>query len=260
MQPDPNAARSSTPLPILNKVLITTKSKKMLQSRFHTLASLILFIFAIGGAHHAFAEPRPFEDEIAAFEASRLASPPADGAILCIGSSSMRMWKDRIEKDLEPLTLVKLGFGGSKFKDAIASFDELVGVYAPRAILLYEGDNDISGGMTPFEVTRDFLTFVTMVHEKDPAIRVYVISIKPSTARANGLAASLKTNQIFSDLCQHDPRLVYVDVMTPLLGTRGELMPEYYVEDGVHLNELGYDQWARAIRNVIVPLEQPHER
>ncbi|MBD5781314.1 hypothetical protein IEN85_17570 [Pelagicoccus sp. NFK12] len=230
--------------------------------RIPTLATAILAVSTLIAlpSWKATAEPLPFAKEIAAFETRRQESPPADGSILCIGSSSMRMWADRMDADLAPLSLVKLGFGGSKFKDAIAHFDSLVAPYNPRAILLYEGDNDINSGMTPFEVARDFLTFATKVHEQDPAIRIYVISIKPSTKRAGVLADSLKANSIIETLCLQDPRFVFVDVMTPLLGPQGELIADYYVEDGVHLNQAGYDVWARAIRNVIVPLERAHEK
>lgn len=234
--------------------------KKMLQPKPVLRSSLYFLAFMLAWTSQSLAQPKPFEDEIAAFEARRQESPPPDGAILCIGSSSMRMWNNRIEADLAPLTLVKLGFGGSKFRDAIAYFDELVGVYSPRAILLYEGDNDIDSGMSPADVTRDFQKFVTLVHDKDPKIRIYVISIKPSTTRSSTLAQAKEANAKMAEICQSDPRLIYIDVMNPLLGPKGEIPPRYFLKDCIHMNDTGYEIWARTIRNVIVPLEQEHER
>ncbi len=47
-----------------------------------------------------------FDKEIEAYEARDAKTPPPEGAIVCVGSSSMRLWKDSIQKDLAPLTLI----------------------------------------------------------------------------------------------------------------------------------------------------------
>lgn len=171
----------------------------------------------------------------------------------------MRMW-DSIAKDLDPLTVVSLGFGGSTFDDLNFYFDELVARYEPRAILLYEGDNDIGNGNTPVAVARDFLTFVEKTHTFDPAIRIYFISIKPSVRRVAFLPDAQKANSMIAALCAEDPRLEYIDVATSMLDKQGVPIPELFIEDELHLNSSGYDRWSFAIRSVIIPAERPFER
>ena len=58
----------------------------------------------------------------------------------------MRMWHPRIQKDLPRLTLIPRGFGGSHYTDVIHYRETLIFQYAPRALLLYEGDNDAAYG------------------------------------------------------------------------------------------------------------------
>jgi len=204
-------------------------------------------------------DPARFEEQIAELVERDRVAPPSDGAILCIGSSSMRMWSPRLAEDLAPLSVVPLGFGGSHFSDALHYFDELIGSYRPRAVLLYEGDNDIASGKTPIRVARDFLSLVVRIHSQDPAIRVYVISVKPSPKRAGVWPDAARANSLMKAICEEDYRLIFVDVATALLNDNGEAIEDYFVEDGIHLNEKGYDQWARAVRHVLIPPERAFE-
>jgi hypothetical protein len=73
-------------------------------------------------------EPAPerFASAIAEFQAADAANLPPKGAIVCTGSSSMRMWHPRIKDDLPGLTLLPRGFGGSHYTDLIHYLEALV--------------------------------------------------------------------------------------------------------------------------------------
>lgn len=218
-----------------------------------------LAFVAVGNAKLEDPDPERYRDEIQKFVDRDVDPEKLEGSILCVGSSSMRMWGKTLERDLKPLRVVSLGFGGSHFSDVNFFFEELVGRYSPRAILIYEGDNDTAHGKSPAWVTRDLLSFIKMVHDKDPAIRVYVISVKPSTTREPIWPLAQQTNRMMEAVCAADERLHFIDVSKNLLGPKGEMIPEYFVEDGIHLNEAGYVEWTRAIRDVIIPIERPFE-
>ena len=102
--------------------------------------------------------PAKYEKAIRAFERKDKDSPPPAGAVVCIGSSSMRMWHDRIREDLSPLTLIPRGFGGSTMHDLLHYTDRIVLPYKPRAIVVYEGDNDVAKGVSPAEIQQTFHT------------------------------------------------------------------------------------------------------
>ena len=70
--------------------------------------------------------------------------PPGPGEVICIGSSHMARWRS-VGRDLAPLTVYNFGIGGTTMKDAAQAFARnLVIPYKPRAVILYEGSNDIA--------------------------------------------------------------------------------------------------------------------
>ena len=79
-----------------------------------------------------YADPTRFEKEIQAFEAQDARQPPPRQAVLCVGSSTMRMWHADIRHDLAPLTVIARGFGGSTMYDLLHFTDRIVTVYQPR--------------------------------------------------------------------------------------------------------------------------------
>ncbi|HUB88756.1 MAG TPA: hypothetical protein VMA74_03410 [Dyella sp.] len=37
--------------------------------------------------------------------------------------------------------------------------------------------------------------------------------------------------------------MTYIDVFTPRLGANGQPQPKWFVEDGLHMNRMGYESW-----------------
>jgi hypothetical protein len=115
-------------------------------------------------------------------EAARQA-PPAPGGIICIGSSHMELWKT-VAEDLAPLTVHNYGVGGSRMPQAADLFiDNLVIAFKPRAVILYEGSNDISAGSKPEAVLASFQKLHGKLHAALPATRLYVLGLVPSPGK-----------------------------------------------------------------------------
>jgi lysophospholipase L1-like esterase len=115
--------------------------------------------------------------------------------------------------------------------------------------VVYAGGNDLdeSTGKTAEDVARDFGTLVATIHAYAPGARIYFLSIKPSKARWQRWPEMNRANALIEKLCEGDPRLAYLDVATPLLAN-GEPRDDVYRWDGLHLNEAGYGEWKRVIR------------
>src|SRR5687768_7351671 len=109
----------------------------------------------------------PFEKEIAAFEASDRTNPPPTGAVLFIGSSSIRLWTT-LAKDLPDYPVINRGFGGSQIADSVLYTEKIVLPYKPAVVVMYAGGNDINGGKTPEAVLGDFKKFAQGVHASLP--------------------------------------------------------------------------------------------
>ena len=114
-----------------------------------TIALLQLFLVMAAQAEAPWPDPERFRAAIHAFESEDRKTPPPSGAIVGTGSSSMRFWSvgDRFASDLSPLTVINRGFGGSVMHDVETFLEPLVLKHQPRAVLIYEGDNDVAEGV-----------------------------------------------------------------------------------------------------------------
>ena len=87
-----------------------------MQRVFPTLI-LFVFTFAARAAADAFEK---WEPEIQKFEAADRAQMPPKGAILFVGSSSIRLWTNLVES-FPKKNVIQRGFGGSTMADALAT-------------------------------------------------------------------------------------------------------------------------------------------
>ena len=193
------------------------------------------------------AQPAPFEKEIAAFEASDAKSPPPQGAVLFLGSSSIRLWKTLAE-DFPDLKTINRGFGGSHVEHSVRYADKIVLPYRPKLIVLYAGDNDIAAGKSPQRVLQDFQALVTKVHAELPDTPILFIAIKPSVARWHLHGRIWLANRLVREFAESHPKVDFADVYTPALDPEGRPRADLLVDDGLHLNEQGYRLWTKVIR------------
>ena len=182
------------------------------------------------------------------------------GGIVCIGSSHMANWKT-FQPDLKPLTVFNLGIGGSKMSHAAELFIPLLVVPAnPRAVLLYEGSNDLNAGETPEDVLRHFQKLHQHLHEALPETRLYVLGIVPSPGkRFERWPAIQRTNALLKAECESQPWIKFLDTTSPLLGPDGQPRPECFIPDDPHMTARGYETWVSVIVPVVVEAEKSFE-
>lgn len=194
-----------------------------------------------------------FAGEIDAFVKRDAREPPASGAILFTGSSSIRTWKT-LARDMEPLRIINRGFGGSHLAHVDYYADQIVMPYAPRAIVLYAGDNDLSGTApkTPKQVLADLRLFVSRVHDVYPETRIYFLSIKPSIQRWARWPSMERANALAQGFAARTPLVRYVDVATPMLGPDGRVDRRLFMKDGLHLNPRGYALWTSILKPILL--------
>jgi lysophospholipase L1-like esterase len=185
--------------------------------------------------------------EIAAFQAGDQAQPPPAGAVLFIGSSSIRMWTS-LATDFPGVRTINRGFGGSEVDDATFFADRIVAPYHPRAIVMYAGDNDLQDGDSPAHVRDDFAAFVRKARSLDPAVPIAFIAIKPSVARAVLLPKIREANALVKAYAATQKDVAYLDVFTPMLGKDGRPQPSWFIEDGLHMNRSGYELWTGLLK------------
>jgi len=214
-------------------------------SDYHLLLTLFLTTFAHGQIQP---DPARYEESIERFENADLISPPAKKAILLVGSSSIGFWNNDAPVDLAPLNVIPRGFGGSVMNDVLHYYERIILKYAPRAIVLYEGDNDIAWGLSPATVLNQLVSLIANLDRDLPDTRLYILDIKPSIARSHLWVLAEEVNNGFAAIARTDPNIFHINVSKFLLDENGDIRKEIYLPDDLHLNDAGYDIWAEVIK------------
>ena len=207
---------------------------------------LILACCTIGPA----VEPDPKFDrwnkQIAVIQERDAMEKSSLGTTVFVGSSSIRLWD--LKKSFPDYILVNHGFGGSTIADSVHFIEPLVLKLKPKTIVFYAGDNDIQSGLSPQQVHADFKAFVQAVEAKLPESKIVFIPIKPSPARWKLYDKQREANRLIRETMAKDAkRLVYLDIVTPMLGEDGQPRPEFFQKDMLHLNEAGYELWSKLL-------------
>lgn len=192
----------------------------------------------------------PFEAEIQQFmEADNISMPPR-GAVLFVGSSSIRLWNN-LEKDFPSHKVINRGFGGSSLKDVNQYKDKIIFPYRPAQVVIYCGENDIASGVTASEVFSRFKDLYSSVRTNLPKATVIFISMKPSPSRAQFQAEIRAGNKLISDFLKKQKRARYVDVFTPMLDKDGKPREELFKSDMLHMNDQGYAIWKQKLEPLL---------
>jgi lysophospholipase L1-like esterase len=194
-----------------------------------------------------------WEPAIRDFEEQDKAHPPKPGCIVFAGSSSFLFW-DTLISDMKPLDVINRGFGGSEFSDLDQYSNRIVVAYRPRAVVVYEGDNDLAEGSskTPEMVASDFRKFVQIVHGALPDTWIYILAIKPSKLRWNEWPQMKAANKMMRDYVATQERVQYIDIATPMFDANGNLPRDLFKSDGLHPTPKLYAMWTAIIKPILL--------
>ena len=171
--------------------------------------------------------------------------PTAQGGVVFVGSSSIRMWD--LGQSFPGQGYLNRGFGGSEIGDSTHYFAELVGKHQPGVVVFYAGDNDLAAGNSAEQALADFRSFVRKFKLELSDSRLLLIAIKPSIARWNLADTLRQANALIAADCATDDKLTFVDVWPVMLGADGQPRADIFLEDGLHMNAAGYKLWVELI-------------
>jgi len=208
--------------------------------RWFLILSLALAAFTVSAATNR------FEGSIRAFERSDKTNSPPQGAVLFVGSSTIRKWTT-LAKDFPKHKVINRGFGGSMYSDCDYYFDRIVTPYKPKVIVLYAGSNDLSGGKKPAQVEADCVEFFDKVKAALPETKIAIVSINAPPSRWKDLAKIKEVNKHLEDYAASHTNITYLDVFTPLLDKDDQPQRDLYLSDRLHPNAKGYAIWTKVV-------------
>lgn len=136
--------------------------------------------------------------------------------------------------------------------------DEGVIKYEPQEIFIMIGTNDLGNTTmtSPRNIALNVKEIVEIIHENLPYSVIYCISCIPCLEQIHGYKSKksgLRSNDTLKMIFEEYQRMIrydyvhFLDVFDSMLDKNGQPIDLYYI-DGLHLTELGYENYANAIR------------
>lgn len=215
---------------------------KLLKSIF--LSSFFFILLS----SNSFSQDKPaYWNDIQAIKSYDGIYNPPKHPILFIGSSSIRLWVD-FNKSFADYTVLNRAIGGAVTKDVDRYLDDIVFPYQPKQLIIYVGENDLIKAADGDEVFEDFKKLYADLRTKLPAIPLVYISIKASPSRAAYLEKAKRVNFLVEQFLKKEKNTVYIDVYHPMLDKNGNMRPELFKEDQLHMNAAGYQIWNKLLK------------
>ncbi len=217
--------------------------------RFRRLFFFLSFLLVIQLSALSQNHCPPFWNDIQRFKKLDSATAPAQNPILLIGSSSFTNWKD-VQDYFPGYNIINRGFGGSQITDLTRYFYEIVTPYAPKQVIVYCGENDLSSSATmePEAVVNRFKTLFGMIRQNYPQANIQFISMKPSPSRVAFLDKFKKANKDISDFLKGQKNAGFIDVYGAMLDKSGNVRTDIFVGDKLHMNADGYRIWQKIMQ------------
>lgn len=139
---------------------------------------------------------------------------------------------------LSEADVVNLGVPGHTSDDLLARLDEIVAT-APDEIVMLIGTNDLGLRRSVERVVRNVESALVHLRRELPGVRLLLQSVLP---RGADFARPIQeTNIHFRQFCA-TVGAAYLDLWPAMADREGALRSEL-TEDGLHLNQAGYDAW-----------------
>jgi hypothetical protein len=193
-----------------------------------------------------------WEPEIKKFEELDRQQTDPEGAILFVGSSSIRLW-DTMAKDMAPYEVIRRGYGGAKFSDVAYYAKRIILPHKFQALVLFVG-NDVSGSpndKTPEQVAACFQHIVDVVRERHATVPIFCLDVRPTISRFKAWPEIQAMNRALNAVCDTDRNAHFVATSPEHLDDNGRPKQELLRDDKLHLSRAGYELWAKQIRSAL---------
>ncbi|TWT71911.1 hypothetical protein Pan14r_42280 [Crateriforma conspicua] len=190
-----------------------------------------------------------WEDDIAKLEKLDAQSSDPPGAILFIGSSSVRRWTT-IDEDMAPYLPIRRGYGGARYRDLAHFATRLIRPHDYRAIVMFVA-NDVSGGdndATVDQIEGWVDSILDVAQQHSPGKPVFIIEITPAPKRWSVYAKIRQVNDRLREICLTRPDTYFIETAEHYLDRHNQPVMRFFDDDRLHLSDEGYDLWSKLIR------------
>lgn len=134
--------------------------------------------------------------------------------------------------------------------------DEGVLKYEPKVVYLMIGTNDLGNTImaSPRDIALNVKELIEIIHFNLPECQIHLVSCIPCIEKLHGykVKGGIRNNDVLKMVFKEYKNIIryeyvhFINVYLALCNKKGEPIEEYYI-DGLHINEKGYEQYAKAI-------------
>ena len=198
--------------------------------------------------------------------------PIGSNKIVFIGNSityGLRRWDNKLEVN----NIVNRGISGDFSEGIQKRLNEII-YYKPLAVFILIGINDffrdstVSIYVTPSYVTNNIIAAAETIKKGSPKTKIYLQTILPINTKHNLMSRPKDIRHYYyylnedytpslnqqinqtNKIIRENGLFEVVDLHSIFLDGQGELNLKYS-DDGLHLNEAGYDHWMNEIKQLV---------
>lgn len=193
-----------------------------------------------------------------------LSYPVRTGKVLLYGSSFFRVWG--YERSMEQLLdatggkleTVNHGFGGATVDELLYHYPRLVAPYAPRAMVIRAGYNELNRGQTPEDAVTILERLLQWAIADFPGIQIMVFPVFDTRRASDELQEKINAyNALLRQRIEPMEQVSLLD-LNPFfyddpadIGTRQNFR-DVFVSDGLHLKDEAYPEMAKFLGSRIL--------
>jgi lysophospholipase L1-like esterase len=196
-----------------------------------------------------------FEDSIKSFRRFDKRNTLPENPILFIGSSSIVYWETALS--FPDLPVMNRGFGGASVAEIIHYYNDVIKKHSPSTLVIYS-DIDVENGKSPTVAINAFKKLINMVKQDFPNAQILLVAMKPTLIDdfigENVGKNKAITNARLLEYTKSDSNLHFIDITASMLDKAGNLRADVFLDDGMHLNSLGYTLWTPIFKKKIASI------
>jgi lysophospholipase L1-like esterase len=175
----------------------------------------------------------------------------AQGSVVFVGDSLTGGWKaDAMSKAFPKMKVANRGVGGDTSRGILFRFQEDVLDLKPSAIVILAGGNDLSAHGPPAAIEANIAAMIEQARKQNPAVPIVLCTLPPrdnpkAPTKPNALQ---DTNARIVKLAEGKENIALVDLHKAVSDAEGNVVPENFAADKLHLAGPGYDKWAEILK------------
>jgi len=174
--------------------------------------------------------------------------------LVMIGDSITHNWEKQktYTERFAPYKTLNLGFGGDRTQNVLWRLQngEIDGI-APKLVTLMIGTNNSGRDSAP-DIALGIETIVAELRQRLPESKIVIFSVFPRNhPRTKGDFEQVKAINKLLPAIADNQHVFHVDINQNFLDANGQLRPELFGKDRLHLAGAGYDVWYQALQPIL---------